>query len=175
MKSPQSRRWAPTLLALTLLVACESATVPDPEQGMFAGRWDGHIWIGDASAYLASDGRLYVNGTRPRGGNAYGADESLSASVVFRGPGIYGLAADDVYFFELVGGDVVSAEYTGSGEPAGSLRITRFDGPGGIVEGQLSFRATTTSQYGSYGPTARLDDGRFRALVRVPTVVTPSP
>jgi hypothetical protein len=158
-----------------LLGACESPTVPNPEPGMFAGRWDGHIWIGDASAYLASNGRLYVYGTRPRGRNAWGADESLSASVAFSGPGIYGLAADDVYFLELVGGDVVSAEYNGSGEPAGSLRITRFDGPGGIVEGELSFRATTTSQFASYGPTARLDDGKFSAIVQVPAVVTRSP
>jgi hypothetical protein len=158
-----------------LLGACESTTVPDPERGMFAGRWDGRIWIGDASAYLASDGRLYVNGSSPRGGKPYGADESLSASVAFTGPGVYALDGADVHFFELVGGDVVSAEYKGSGEPAGLLRITRFDGAGGIVEGELSFSATTTSQYASYGPTARLEDGKFSAIVYVPAVLSRSP
>jgi hypothetical protein len=180
MKSYRSLRSVPALLALILLVACEGVTVPNPEQGMFAGRWDGGIWIGDASALLATGtpgggNVLYVFGSRPRGGSAYGADESLSARVAFAGPGLYALGPNDVYFLELTGGDVVSAQYNGLGPRAGLLRITRFDGPGGVVEGELSFRAATTSRYASYGPTARLDDGKFRAIVQVSTVLSRSP
>jgi hypothetical protein len=178
MKSFRPMLWARAILALALLGACESATVPEPEQGMFAGRWDGQIWIGDAGAYLvtgiAGGEVLYIFGNKPWGAGPWGADESLSARIVFTGPGIYALAADDVSFLELTGGDVISAQYNGSGQPAGLLRITRFDGPGGIVEGELRFTAATQSPHASYGRTARLDNGKFRAIVQVPPL-TQSP
>ena len=141
---------------------------------MFAGRWDGKLWIGDASAFLATgdpgeaDDVLYVYGSRPRGAPLGYVDESLSANVAFTGPGVYSLGPEDVRFIELIGGDVIAAEYSGSGEPAGSLRITRYDGPGGVIEGELTFSATTRSEDASYGPTARLEDGKFRATVNVP-------
>jgi hypothetical protein len=170
MKSGRPLRRTPALLALTLLCACEGATVPDPERGTLVGRWAGNLWVGDASGYLQKgtpEGDvLSIFASKPRGG-AY-SEEVLSVRVVFRGPGTYPLGPEDVYFLELVGGDVVSAEYNGWGTPAGVLRITRFDGVGGVIEGELEFRATTQSTFASYGLTARLNDGKFRAIDQTP-------
>jgi hypothetical protein len=169
MKLIRSGRVLPTLLAIGLVAGCGSSTTPAPERGAFVGRIDGHLWVGDARAFLSTGTPrgdvLYVHGTSPRGADAWGADETLTASVIFTGPGLYPLDVGDVTFFELVGGDVVSAQYSGSGSPAGFLRVTRYDGPGGVIEGELRFTATTTSEYASYGPTARFEDGRFHAVV----------
>jgi hypothetical protein len=169
VKSFRPRNWRAGLVVLTLVAACESTTVPTPGQSELVGRLDGKLWVGDASTLLSTGAPggdvLYVFASSPRGSGVMGADESLSARVVFTGPGTYPLAADDVHFFELIGGDVISAEYTGSGSPAGALRITRYDGPGGVIEGELGFSAATRSEHGSYGTTATFSDGQFRAIV----------
>ena len=166
MTSGRNTRRPILLIGLLLVAACESTTAPEPDT--FVGRWDGRMWVGDASAYLAGDGKLYIYGTAPRGADAFSADETLSARATVAGRGTYVLGPDDVYFMELTGGDVVTAEYRGSGVPAGVLRITRYEGPGGWVEGELQFTATTDSPHASYGRSARLDDGRFRARVTAP-------
>jgi hypothetical protein len=170
MRARSIHHWL-TSLALALVAACDSATVPDPDQGEFVGRWGARLWLGDARASLSTGvpggDVLHVFGIRPRGANGWSADETLSARVVFSGPGLYTLGPDDVRLLELVGGDVVSAEYKGSGEPAGFLSITRYDQSTRAIEGELRFSAETTSPYASYGSTARFEDGKFRAVVTI--------
>jgi hypothetical protein len=169
MRTPRTHQRLSSL-ALALVAGCGGATVPDPDEGEFVGRWGGRLWLGDATASLSTGvpggDVLYVGGSRPRGADTWGVDERLSAQVVFSGPGLYTLGSNDVSFLELVGGDGISAEYKGSGEPAGVLNVTRYDQSTGMIEGELRFSAATNSPYASYGSTAQFEDGRFRAVVR---------
>ncbi len=109
MRQSRSRPLPRALLAIALVAACERSTVPDPEDGAFVGRWAGRPWVGDAGAFLSTGTPqgdiLYVYGSSPRGGSPWGADETLSARVVFTGPGLYALDGGDISFFVLVGGD----------------------------------------------------------------------
>jgi hypothetical protein len=172
------RRWCAALCALVVLSAACRDTL-QPEQGAFVGRWDGRMWVGDASAMLlrgAMQGDvLHVFGVSPRGAGAFTAEETISASVIFRGVGMYALGADDVSFTELTGGDVVSALYRGVGSPAGVLRVSHYDETTGAIEGELRFAAATDSPHASYGSSARLDDGRFRTVLAVQRVNTRAP
>jgi hypothetical protein len=172
MRTRRTQHWLASL-ALALVAGCDSAIVPDSNQGEFVGRWDGRLWLGDATASLSTGvpggDVLHILGTSPRGADAWDTDERLSTRVVFSGPGLYTLGPDDVRFLELIG-DVVSAEYKGSGEPAGFLSITRYDQTTRVIEGELRFSAATTSPYASYGSTARFEDGKFRTVVDIQPV-----
>ncbi len=174
MKSTRSRRWRVGLWAIVLAAGCQDTL--EPEEGALVGRWDGHLWVGDARAMLLrgtpQGDVLYVFGTAPRGAGGFSADESIRANVVFRGAGVYALGPDDVSFLELTGGDVIAAEYRGFGSPAGRLTVSRYDEMTGAIEGELSFSARATSTFASYGHTARLTDGKFRTVVTVQSVNT---
>jgi len=167
------RRWRVTF-ALALAAACTDTTWP--EEGVFVARWDGRPWVGDARATLLlgtpKGDVLHVSGSSPRGADAFGVEESISAAVVFRGPGVYPVAAEDAYFMEITGGDVVTAWYTGVGSPAGRLVISRYDEVTGVIEGELRFSARTDSPYASYGSAATLENGKFRTVVIVQPVNT---
>lgn len=156
------------MLIAAALTGCQRSTEPvvNPE-ATFTGRWIGQSWEGEASATLYADGTagntLYVFGKRRVD---LGQDEVVRLRVAFHGVGTYALTADDVSLDQVLGGDVLTASYQGSGPTAGTLEITSY-GPGGAVEGTFTFearQARTTS-----APVVRFEDGRFRA----PIVIRP--
>ena len=157
------------LLGFSLL-ACSDSSGPSSSDATFTGRWAGERWEGDAYAVLVDGGEagdtLYISGTRPQNAGSMPV-ESIRIRVLFDGPGTYqlGWGTDRAELAEFTGGDVVHATYVTTAPNAGTLVITAFDGPGGEVEGRVSFTATSFSQYRSYGQVASFENGEFRATV----------
>ena len=157
------------VLALSL-VACGDSNGPSPE-ATFTGRWAGELWEGEAYAVLVDGGdagdTLFIGGSRPPNAGSMPL-ESIRIRILFHGPGTYELASGSTgsaQLDELTGGDVVHATYATSALTSGALVITTYGGPGGAVEGRVSFTATSSSPYRSYGPLASFRDGQFRATV----------
>lgn len=170
--SPASftRRAAGTGLAALSLVAaaaCGDSTSPN-DAATFTGRWAGEPWTGDARAHFAPGGAagdtLYISGSHPVGALSL-VEQYISVRVGTTTPGTYALDTDAVDVVDLVGGDVVSSTYVGSRPGPGTIEITRYDDEAGIVEGRLSFEAQSSSADAPYGPTARFENGRFRAAI----------
>ncbi|CAN5146272.1 hypothetical protein BH24GEM2_BH24GEM2_12020 [soil metagenome] len=152
-----------------MLSACDQTTVApaDAEQGpSFRATWAGSRWEGDASAMLIAGGAagdtLYVLGTNP----VYAGQLPISAvrvRVVFRGAGTYTLGPGAAEVIHLLGGDVVTAQYTTSSSAgAGTLTVREYGA--GWVSGSVVFDAAATRQSAPYGSSARFD-GEFRARV----------
>jgi hypothetical protein len=151
---------ATALLALLSAVSCRLATEPvgDPVP-TFTGRWLEGAWRGEAQAHLfprAAGDTLLVFGVRP--------NEVLSLRIPIVGVGTYLLGPQQVQLLVLTGGDVVETTYTGIGPTAGVVEITSYGGPGGVVEGTVSFEARIT-RAGTFGPPVRFEEGQFRAVV----------
>jgi hypothetical protein len=158
------------LLALSL-AACSDSTEPLPAEGTFTGRWSGEPWVGEAYAVLIDGGdagdTLYLGGSRPVNAESMPL-ESIRIRVLFRGVGTYQLGSsgtNTAQFDELTGGDVVHATYSATGLNPGTLVITSYEGPGGQIEGGVSFVSVSASPYRSYGAISSFEDGRFRATV----------
>jgi hypothetical protein len=167
--SSRMRAAVAALLVCAAGGACTLFTDPIDRSATFSGRWGGDPWAGDAGAtILVVEGRpdsLFVTGSSPV--NAQIAPrEMIHIRVPFRGTGTYALDASAVELWELLGGDVLTASYGGVGTPAGTLEITSYGGPGGVVEGTVSFVARSTSPHAARGTgTVRFERGRFRAPV----------
>lgn len=170
--SPASftRRAAVTGLAAFSLgsaAACGDSISPD-DDATFTGRWAGESWSGDARAHFAPGGAdgdtLYITGSHPVGALSL-VEQYVAIRVGTTTPGTHTLGADAVRVVDLVGGDVVSSTYVGSRPGPGTIEITRYDDEAGIVEGKLSFEAQPSSAAAPYGPTARFENGRFRATI----------
>ncbi|CAN5627606.1 hypothetical protein BH23GEM5_BH23GEM5_26040 [soil metagenome] len=156
------------------LSACDHTTVApaDAEQGpSFRATWAGSRWEGDASAMLIAGGTagdtLYVLGTNPVNAGQLPIS-AVRVKVVFRGAGTYPLGPGAAEVIHLVGGDVVSAQYTtrgsvGTAGTGGTLTVREYGA--GWVSGSVVFDAVTTRQSAPYGSTARFD-GEFRARVQ---------
>lgn len=152
-----------------MLSACDQTTVApaDAEQGpSFRATWAGSRWEGDASAMLIAGGAagdtLYVLGTNPVNAGQLPIS-AVRVRVVFRGAGTYTLGPGAAEVIHLLGGDVVTAQYTTSSS-AGPGTLTVRDYRGGWVSGSVVFDAAATRQSAPYGSTARFD-GEFRARV----------
>lgn len=154
-------------LIATMPAACGDSTSPD-DDATFTGRWAGESWTGDARAHFAPGGAggdtLYVVGSHPVGAASL-AEQYISIRVGTTTPGTYALGADAVQVVDLVGGDVATSTYIGSRPGPGTIEITRYDDEAGIVEGRLGFEAQSASATAPYGPTARFENGRFRATI----------
>jgi hypothetical protein len=168
-------RLAALLLAAGALSACDESTVglaDSPESPSFRATWAGNRWEGDASAQLIAAGTagdtLYVFGTSPVNAGQMPIS-AVRVRVVFRGTGTYPLGPGAAEVIHLVGGDVISAQYTTGGSvgtaagTAGTLTIREYGA--GWVSGSVVFDAVTTRQYAPHGSTARFD-GEFRARVQ---------
>jgi hypothetical protein len=107
---------------------------------------------------------LYLFGTRSSDTDV--PEETIRVLVAFAGPGSYSLEPGAVAFTVLVGGDAVSAEYSGHGPTAGTIEVDTYDATTGLISGSLMFDAEATSAFRPYGPSARFAGGRFRAHVR---------
>ena len=167
--STRMRAMVATLLVCTGAGACTLFTDPIDRSVAFSGRWGGEPWAGDAHATLVVEGpgkdTLYLGASSPVGSWGMPA-EWISIRVRVHGTGTYALDASSVDFSELIGGDVLTARYAGTGSPAGTLEITSYGGPGGVVEGRVSFAARSASPHAARGTgTVRFEDGRFRAPV----------
>ena len=159
-------------LALVASVACgDDSNSPGELTPTFTGLWAGQPWAGQASALLIPGGgagdTLYVFGAHRVPGQDW-TDQYLRIRAVVQAPGTYELGADDAGFEHLLGGDVITAAYAGSRPDKGILNITMYEGPGGIVEGTVTFGAESTSRYAPYGPHVRFEDGWFRATIPLP-------
>ena len=172
---PSRHRRSITAVAMALLAlspgACSDSTEPLDSEATFTGRWAGERWEGEAHAVLVDGGdagdTLFILGTRPPNAGSMPL-ESVRIRVLFQGPGTYQLGSggtDRAELVEITGGDVVAASYATSALNPGTLVITRYDGPGAEIEGEVTFAATSSSEYRSYGPMASFQDGRFRATV----------
>jgi len=135
----------------------------------FTGRWAGSPWVGDASAVLVDretgPDTLYIFGSRPRG-QPQNSFETVFLRFVPNGPGTYPLQAGQASLTQLTGGDVVNFVYQTTSSATGSVTLSTYSGPGGLVEGTFAFEAQTTSPSAAYGPQARFEEGQFRAVVR---------
>lgn len=158
------------LLAMPL-GACNDSNTPPPAEATFTGRWAGRPWVGSASATLVEGGEagdtLFIIGTTPVNAGHMPL-ESIRIRVLFRGAGEYALGSSTTDWAELVeltGGDVVHATYRVGDVSSGTLRITAWDGPGGEVEGRITFAARSDSPYRSYAAVEFFQDGQFRATV----------
>lgn len=171
--NPRPIRTATTAIALLAMSvgACSDSNDPLPAEATFTGRWAGRPWVGEASATLVDGGEagdtLYIFGSRPVNAGQMPL-EYIRISVLFRGTHEYALASgttDRAELVELTGGDVVHASYTLAEGSSGTLRITSWGGPGGEVEGRVSFMARSDSPYRSYGAVEFFTDGQFRATI----------
>ena len=156
-------------LGLTVLVAagCLEMSGPAPApSATFTGRWTGQPWAGNAGAWLTSDGAgrevLYISGMRPVGSNGWG-DQRILIRAHVTGPGVYALSGDAIRVTDLLGGDGVVSEYTGA-VAGGTLTIIRYDGPGTVIEGTLSFDVQRSSPQDD-GIIRSFSEGWFRATV----------
>jgi hypothetical protein len=104
---------------------------------------------------------LYLLGTRPTDTDV--PEEVIRVLVPFTGPGSYSLNRDAVAFTVLIGGDAVSAEYGGQGPTAGTLEVDTYDARSGVMSGTIEFDAEAMTDFRPYGPSARFENGRFRA------------
>jgi hypothetical protein len=86
--------------------------------------------------------------------------------VPFTGPGRYPLNREAVAFWVLVGGDVVSAEYNGHSQTAGTLQVELYSATDEVISGTVAFDAEAGTPVQPYGPSARFTSGHFRARVR---------
>ena len=167
---PRKSSLSAILVALSL-GACSDSTEPFPAEATFTGHWAGRPWAGQAFTVLVEGGdagdTLYVGGTRPINARSMPI-ESIRIRVLFRGAGTYQLGSGGTGRAELeeyTGGDVVHAVYATSMPNAGTLVITSSGGPGGPIEGRVSFVGVSDSPYGSYGTTAFFANGQFRATL----------
>jgi hypothetical protein len=113
----------------------------------------------------AAGDTLYVFGAHGKAGQPY-TDQYVRVRALVSAPGTYALSANAAEVVDLLGGDVMTSIYTGSRPGAGTLFIVAYGGPGGIVEGTLSFEAQPDRTSARYGPQARFEDGWFRATIQ---------
>ena len=155
-------------LLLAALLSCSESERPTLDLP-FTGQWAGSPWVGDASAVLVDretgPDTLYIFGSRPRG-QPQNSFETVFLRFVPNGPGTYPLQAGQASLMRLLGGDVVSSVYQTTSSATGSVTLSTYSGPGGLVEGTFAFEAQTTSPSAAYGPQARFEEGQFRAVVR---------
>ena len=162
---------AAVLLCSIAFAACGEGTGPDePPTPTFTGRWGEEPWNGRASAILvsggAADDSLYVGAVFPVDAPVGMPGQTILVATAGTGPGTYVLEGpSSVRVTYLLGGDGVVSAYGGSGPATGILEITEFGGPGGIVEGRVEFEAITSYGYQPVGPTARFEEGWFRATI----------
>lgn len=158
-------RWFVVLASTATLAACSDAVAPAPDKGQFTARWAGTEWIGEASAAIHSlpgtGETLTVFARRVAPGIG---EEQITASIPFTGPGKYYLAPGKAYLQQIVGGDGISGVYTNTIESPGVLEITGY-GSDGLIEGELSFEGKFTGTVAGYGAKAKLEGGRFRAVL----------
>jgi hypothetical protein len=150
-------------IVLALASGCSDGNGPG---GAFAltGRWASAPWAGSAEAVLVGGepvDTLYLLGTRPTDTDV--PEEVIRVLVPFTGPGSYSLNRDAVAFTVLIGGDAVSAEYGGQGPTAGTLEVDTYDARSGVMSGTIEFDAEAVTDFRPYGPSARFENGRFRA------------
>lgn len=156
-------------LGLVAAAACRDTAAPTEQTPTFTGRWAGQPWTGEASAFVVSGGAagdtLYVSGAHRMAGQR-DVDQYVRVRALVSAPGTYALREDAVLVLDLVGGDGVTSTYTGSRPGAGTLFIAAYGGPGGVVEGTLSFEAQPDRSSAPYGSSARFEDGWFRATIQ---------
>ena len=157
---------AAVLVALIALpMGCEDPSGPESE-GTFTAMWADEEWSGDGVASLIGN-VLHIAGSKKQPGQDYTA-EFVSFEITSPAVGTFSLGSGKATYAELVGGDVYGALYRTTPEATGSVTITRYDGPGGLVEGFVSFDAELVAGSGTYGDRNRLEDGQFSVPVRQP-------
>jgi len=156
-------------LGLVAVAGCKDTAAPTEQDATFTGRWAGQPWAGEASALIVSGSAtgdtLYVFGAHRTLGQR-DADQYVRVRALVNAPGTYSLGANAAEVVDLVGGDVMTSIYAGSRPAAGTLDITTYGGPGGVVEGTLSFEAQPDRTSPRYGSQARFEDGWFRATIQ---------
>ncbi len=153
------------LLPFALAVGCSDGSGPD--DSLFAGRWAGAAWVGNAEALVAPGATidtLYLFGVRAS--DSHVPEEVITIRLPFTGAGSYSLSRDAVEFAVLIGGDVVEAEYIGRGPNAGTLVVDTYKTTAGSISGTLTFDAAAVRGSQRYGATASFTNGQFRASVR---------
>jgi hypothetical protein len=156
-------------LGLVAVAACRDSAAPTEQTAAtFTGRWAGQPFTGEASAFVARGGAagdtLYVLGSHRVG--QYDTDQYVRVRALVSAPGTYALGGDAAEVVDLVGGDGITSIYAGSRPGAGTLFIATYAGPGGVVEGTLSFEAQPDRTSPRYGSVARFEDGWFRATIQ---------
>ena len=151
------------LVPLAIAVGCADGDEPE---GAFVltGSWAGAPWAGRAEALLvegAAVDTLYLIGTRSSDTDV--PEETIRVLVPFTGRGSYSLEPNAVAFTVLLGGDAVSAEYSGQSPTAGTVEVDTYDATTGLMSGRLVFDAEAVTDVQPYGPSARFASGQFRA------------
>jgi hypothetical protein len=157
--------WFVVLASTAVLTGCDNATAPS--EGQLVARWSGMAWIGTAGAMLKSTSAgdtvyVYANGST----TGVRREQSISVSSAITGIGTYHLGPYAAAFYETVGGDVLTANYSTTKDATGTLKITRFDGVGGTIEGSISFDAVSDGRVPPYGSRASFENGRFSTTLR---------
>lgn len=152
--------------AVLVLSSCRDTSGPQAVDGTFTAIWAEKEWKAVPAAYLVVN-KLHIGGSKM---NSTGQIPVEFITVEIDNPavGTFDVGAGRARFAELIGGDVVGAVYQTTQQSGGSLTITRYDGPGGIVEGFMTFEAELIEGTGTYGPKNRLKDGHFSARVARP-------
>ena len=155
------------MLALTA-AACREGTRPDVTP-TFTGHLAGAAWAGEASAlFHEAEGdappTLFLWGSRPVGNRGW-PEELIAIRVPIDGTGIYELGPEDVSLTVLTGGDVITTRYVGVAGAAGTVEITGWEGPGGVVEGVAAFALQVEGDFAPHGERAAFTNGWFRAVV----------
>lgn len=157
--------WVVPLFLVAGLGGCESPTAAQPD-ATFTAFWDGKPWYGSASATLVPGGSgdtLYVHGSSPPNAGSMPYQVVTFRIAGFTGAGTYQLDPADVRFLDLIGGDVVAATYGGSGSPAGTIVVTRYDPVARVVEGTVLARTVFASGHALHGTSAHFSNGVFQA------------
>jgi len=158
-------RWFAVLVSTVGLAGCSDAVAPNPDKSQFTARWAGMEWVGEASAGIVSRPGIGETLTVWAHRVAPGiGEEQITASIPFSGPGKYYLVPGKAYLQQIVGGDGISGVYTNTIESPGVLEITGY-GSDGLIEGELSFEGKFTGAVPGYGAKAKLEGGRFRAIL----------
>jgi hypothetical protein len=153
------------VVPLAFAAGCSDDNEPEGEF-VLTGSWAGAPWVGKSEALLVGRGAvdtLYLFGTRSSDTDV--PEETIRVLVPFTGRGSYSLDRNAVAFTVLLGGDAVSAEYSGQSPTAGTVEVDTYDATTGLVSGSLAFDAEAVTNFQPYGPSARFGGGRFRARV----------
>ena len=148
--------------AVFMLASCKDASGPH-EADTFTATWADKSWRGDGGAVVVGD-VLHIGGARKAPGQDYTL-ESVSIEITSPGVGTFPITAGKAAFFEWIGGDVIGAVYRSTPQSSGSVTLTRYDGPDGVVEGSVTFDAELVTGIGTYGQGNRLKQGQFSMRV----------
>lgn len=150
------------ILAVALIACQEDNTAALPDNSFSVNR-NYFAWEGIAEIHLddSTDTLTFLGvGSRPN-------EEIIVMKTKFYGPGTYPLTKNQGYYYTLIGGDVLTSEYTLAPNIAGQLVVSNYDSTKKILEGTFNVFLQKKSSSSQSNPEELLifTNGKFRGKV----------